>query len=125
MSNKINLVQGNTKPQIVLVITTSNDAAPISLIGANVVLKFKEIISSSIKAIIPCYLAPGKVLSNGTISYDGDYIIAGAGGRCYLNWPEGSLDTPGEFEGEVEITFPDGSIQTVFDKLRFKVRDTF
>jgi hypothetical protein len=31
----------------------------------------------------------------------------------------------GEYEGEVEITFADGQIQTVYDVLKFKVREDF
>jgi hypothetical protein len=32
---------------------------------------------------------------------------------------------PGDYEGEIEITFPDGQIQTVYDPLKFKVREDF
>jgi hypothetical protein len=40
-------------------------------------------------------------------------------------WPAGALDTAGSFEGEIEITFADGTVQTVYDRLRFKVREEF
>jgi hypothetical protein len=33
--------------------------------------------------------------------------------------------TPGDYEGEVEITFADGQRQTVYDTLKFKVREDF
>jgi hypothetical protein len=32
---------------------------------------------------------------------------------------------PGDYEGEIEITFSDSQIQTVYDTLRFKVREDF
>jgi hypothetical protein len=32
---------------------------------------------------------------------------------------------PGDYEGEIEMTFSDGQIQTVYDTLRFKVREDF
>jgi hypothetical protein len=33
--------------------------------------------------------------------------------------------TPGDYEGEIEITFTDGQIQTVYDVLKFRVREDF
>ena len=31
----------------------------------------------------------------------------------------------GDYEGEIQITFADGQIQTVYDLLKFKVREDF
>jgi hypothetical protein len=31
----------------------------------------------------------------------------------------------GDYEGEIQITFSDGQIQTVYDLLKFKVRSDF
>jgi hypothetical protein len=37
-----------------------------------------------------------------------------------------SLDgAPGDYEGEIEITFADSTIQTVYDLLKFKLRQDF
>jgi hypothetical protein len=32
---------------------------------------------------------------------------------------------PGDYEGEIEITFSDSQIQTVYDLLKFKIRQDF
>ena len=32
---------------------------------------------------------------------------------------------PGDYEGEIEINFSDGTIQTVYDPLKFKLREEF
>jgi hypothetical protein len=32
---------------------------------------------------------------------------------------------PGDYEGEIEITFVDTTVQTVYDLLKFKVREDF
>jgi hypothetical protein len=39
--------------------------------------------------------------------------------------PEMLQGEPGDYEGEIEITFAGGQIQTVYDVLRFKVRQEF
>jgi hypothetical protein len=46
-------------------------------------------------------------------------------GVASTDFPTGSLDTAGIFEGEIEATFQDGSIQTVVDLLKLKVRAAF
>ena len=49
--------------------------------------------------------------------------LAAPGG--FMRWPTGVLDTPGTFTGEIEITYGDGGIQTVFDQMKFKVRGDY
>ena len=39
--------------------------------------------------------------------------------------PEMLAGAPGDYEGEIEITFADGQIQTVYDLLKFKIRQDF
>jgi hypothetical protein len=39
--------------------------------------------------------------------------------------PEMLEGAPGDYEGEIEIIFGDGQIQTVYDLLKFKVREDF
>jgi len=42
-----------------------------------------------------------------------------------FNFPNGALDVdPGPYEGEVEIDF-DGQIQTVYEVIKFTVREQF
>jgi hypothetical protein len=35
------------------------------------------------------------------------------------------LGEAGDYEGEIQITFSDGTIQTVYDLLKFKLREDF
>jgi hypothetical protein len=35
------------------------------------------------------------------------------------------LGEAGDYEGEIQITFVDGTIQTVYDLLKFKLREDF
>ena len=41
-------------------------------------------------------------------------------------WPAGSLDIEaGIYEGELQLTDGNSKVQTVYDKLKFKVREQF
>jgi hypothetical protein len=46
-------------------------------------------------------------------------------GKVFMSWPEGVLDTAGTFTGEIEVEYSNGSIQTVFDQMKFKVREDY
>jgi hypothetical protein len=60
-----------------------------------------------------------------------DTLICGrhapyADGRCFMQWNPTTLDVAaGTYEGEIELENGGGQKQTVFDKLKFKVRDDF
>ena len=53
-------------------------------------------------------------------------ITSASGGTCYMIWPAGSLDVEaGIYEGELQLTDGNSRVQTVYDKLKFKVREQF
>lgn len=107
MSDKILLVQGDTRPALVCTLTDDTTGNPINISGASVVLRFREVGSTTAKANI-----------NGTVT-------DGANGVVEFQWTNTALDTAGNFEGEIEITFGSGAVQTVYEKLKFKVREQF
>lgn len=122
MNEKIKLVKGDTGPTLYLSLTNEQTGAVIDLTGASLVFRFGPAGDSTIKETLAMGLATGIVLEDGSVSTAPPYNVAGAGGRCFIQWSPTALDTEGEFEGEVEITFPDGTIQTVYDIFRLKVR---
>ena len=120
----INLVQGDTNPVLNFTLRDSKTAvagktldeddsstwAVIDITGYSIELKFKAANSST-------------VLFTESLG-----IITAADGTCSMIWPADSLDVPaGIYEGELQIT--DNStpkrVQTVYDKLKFKVREQF
>ena len=110
MAEKIKLVQGDTKPSLVTTLTDSVTGTTINVTGATVRLKFKESGATVVRSTIL-----------GTVTN-------GAGGVVVFDWgddPNALNGEPGEYEGEIEITFDDGSIQTVYDVLKFKLRQDF
>lgn len=107
MSSTIKLVRGDNRPYIRLSLKDV-DGNAINLTGAAVSIYFRQAGSES-------------VLSTITASITGD----AANGQVVFNFPGSTLDVePGLYEGEVEIDFG-GEIQTVYEILKFNVRDQF
>jgi len=120
-SQTIKLVTGDTLPELKFTLRDSNTAAvgqtlnpdnpdtwlPINVSGGTVRLRLREVGSNTIKTTLTCL------------------IVDGAAGKVATDFPTGTLDTAGTFEGEIEITFSSGGIQTVYDLIRLKVRSDF
>ena len=120
-SETIKLVTGDTEPLLTITLRDANTAAPgqtldendsntwapIDLTGATVRLRMRAIGSSTVKSVLT--MAISNAL-NGVVT---------------TNFPTGTLDTVGTFEGEIEITYPTGGIQTLQDLIKFKIRKDF
>lgn len=120
-SDTLNLVTGDTLPELTFTLKDSNTAvtgrtldandestwAAVDLTGASVKLRIRELGSTTIKSTLACTVTEP---TNGKVATD---------------FPEGTLDTAGIFEGELEVTFSGGGIQTVNDLIKFKVRSDF
>jgi hypothetical protein len=120
-SQTLNLVTGDTLPELTFTLKDSQAAAPNSILdledsstwdpidvtGASVKLRIRQLGSTTIKSTLICT------------------VTDGSGGKVATNFPTGTLDTVGTFEGELEVTFPSGGIQTVHDLIKLKVRGDF
>lgn len=120
-SETIKLVTGDTEPMLTITLRDANTAAPgqtldendsntwapIDLTGATVRLRMRAIGSTTVKSVLT--MAISNAL-NGVVT---------------TNFPTGTLDTAGTFEGEIEITYPTGGIQTLQDLIKFKIRKDF
>ena len=126
MSDKIKLVRNDTGPQIKINVIDENTGLPVNIAGAAVIMRFRKLAESTILAVVNGILVTGRELDDGSYDYAAPYDVQGAGGRAVFIWGGNDLDVePGEYEGEVEITFSDGTVQTIYDTLRFKVRQDF
>jgi hypothetical protein len=110
MTDKIKLVQGDTRPAIVCTVTDETTGDPINITGATVVMKFRSVGRTTLQATIA-----GSVTSGST----GQVVFYPASSPAMLT------GDAGDYEGEIEITFSDGQVQTVYDLLKFKVREDF
>lgn len=126
MADKIRLVQGDTKPAIIISLTDEETGAPVAVSGATVKLYLRAVGEDTILLTKTAFLLPGVVTASGSIDATAPYDTLGAGGRLQFVWSAGDLDIEeGAYEGEIEITFSDGSIQTVYDTLKFSLREDF
>lgn len=110
MAEKIKLVQGDTRPVLLCTITDENTGVVIPLTGAAVSLKFRQAGAATLTATVVGSVIDGP---NGQVVF----YPASA--------PEMLQGEPGDYEGEIEITFSDSTVQTVYDVLKFKVREDF
>jgi hypothetical protein len=110
MTDKIKLVKDDTRPALVCTITDDTTGAVIVLTGASALLQFRAVGSSTLQATVPGTVTDGP---NGVVVF----YPASA--------PEMLQGDAGDYEGEIQITFADGQVQTVYDLLKFKVRADF
>lgn len=124
MTTRIKLVQGDTLPNIVLAMVDRDTWAPVdvSAVDVTVLMKFRSGRSDDILTTKTATKLTGQLLSDGNI--DESVTTPGAGGRVQFSWDIGDLDVdPGLYEGEVSINYDDGTVQTVYDRLHFHVRE--
>jgi hypothetical protein len=110
VAEKIKLVQGDTKPALVCNITDDATGVALNITGATVLLKFRAVGSTTLTATVT-----GSIING----------LAGQVAFFPASAPEMLLGAAGDYEGEIQITFADGTIQTVYDLLKFKVREDF
>lgn len=128
MADKIKLVQDDTRPFLALSLTDTVSGAPIDFSndGTTVVVQFRPAGETQIKDVCSCQKLPGVVDEDGvTVLFPPQYAAPGSGGRLLMSWNPTTLDTAGEFEGDVYATFYDGTIQTSYSLLKFTVREKF
>lgn len=109
MSSTIKLVQGDNRPYIKLTLTNADGTAlDVSNSLTTVNVKMRAVGSTTLLSTLSCSKPNG-----------------GADGVVQFNFPNSTLSIPaGSYEGEIEISF-NGEIQTIYDKLRFSVREQF
>ena len=105
------LVQGDTRPQIQVTISRSNSTEVVDLRTASTVLRFRKEDTTTVLTTLTA------------ITADPDSL---AEGICVFQFGDGDLDIdPGDYEGEVEVTYADGAKETVFEVIKFIVREDF
>lgn len=108
MTEKIKLVQGDTRPFIRVALKDA-DGVVIGVQTATVRLKFRAAGSTATLFTVTATKPNG-----------------GADGVVVFGFPAGALNVDaGQYEGEIEITFDTNDVQTVYDLLKFTVRAQF
>lgn len=126
MSTYIKLVQGDTKPDIIVALNDRMDGSYINVSDANasVVMKFRKRGTTAVLQEMEGTKLTGGLQADGTI--DTTITTPGAGGRVSFTWQPGALDVdPGYYEGEITVTYANGSVQTLHDIVKFSLRADF
>jgi len=109
MGTSIKLVRNDNRPEIVLTITDEGTGLPMNLAGATEVVKFRKAGTTATLATLAC-----------------THVTDGTDGKTRFKFNGAALDVDaGLYEGEIEITHSDGDVQTVFELLKFKLREEF
>jgi len=110
MADVIRLVKGDELPNIILTLTDDVANAPFDVSPSSTIVrvKFKVVGGATTLSTITC-----------------TNLTDGTDGKVQFNFANGVLDVdPGEYQGEIHIE-QNGNFQTVYDVLRFRVRENF
>lgn len=117
----VKMVTGDTLPEVTVNLKDSNTAAsgqtldennsdtwaPIVLTGATVRMRIRTVGSTT-------------VLKTLTMT-----ITDATNGKAATTFPADTFAESGVYEGEVEVTFSGGGVQTLYDLIKFNVRSDF
>lgn len=108
MAQSFKYVQGDTGPQLKLTLTEEDSGSAVDLTGATVTLHFRAAGEDNVLFSRQFFINPD------------------VAGEAILQWEEGDLDVePGAYEGEVEVVRASGLRETLYDKLKFRIREDF
>ncbi len=105
------LVKDDNAPQVKATITREDDGAIVDLTGATVRLKFRK---------------KGTTTTLFTLTGVNDPNTNYAKGIVLFNFGATDLDlASGFYEGEIEITYSAGTVETIYELLNFQLRADF
>tara|TARA_B100000929_G_C15371003_1_gene374366 strand:+ start:327 stop:668 length:342 start_codon:yes stop_codon:yes gene_type:complete len=103
-------VQGDTGPQLRLTFTDEDTGTATDLTGATVKMHFRTAGETTVLYSKTLYVNPGTPTL----------------GIAIVNWATGELDyDAGTYQGEIEVTKASGQIETIYDTIKFKIREDF
>jgi hypothetical protein len=110
-STLILLVKDDNGSQLECLITREDTDAAVDLTGATALLKFRKKRTTTILF----------TLTNITVA-----PVDLPGGQALFQFSAANLDLPaGLYEGEVQVTFSNSNVETIYELIEFQVRDDF
>ena len=104
-TEEIRLVQNDRHPDVYYTLTDRESGDAIDVTNVTVRLHVRQKDSDTLKVTITATKPNG-----------------GGDGYVKFSWPAGALDTPGLFEGEIELEYLDTTKHTVFEKEQYRIR---
>lgn len=107
----IYLVQGDTGPQVFITVTREDTGTAVDVSGGSAKLKVRKKGTDTVSFTL-------------TASDIGSNL---EGGKLYFSLDGGQLATiaAGNYEGEVELTLADATVETVFERVEIVIREDF
>tara|TARA_B100000768_G_C11227437_1_gene353460 strand:+ start:251 stop:586 length:336 start_codon:yes stop_codon:yes gene_type:complete len=110
MATSFNYVQGDTGPQVRLLLTNDDTNTPTDLTGATATLHFRAAGATTVLFSRLFYIDPADATA----------------GEAILQWQTEDLNqVAGVYEGEVEVVKASGLRETLYETLRFRIREDF
>jgi len=110
MATTFKYVQGDTGPQIKVTLTEEDSGDAVDLTGATVTLHFRAAGEDEVLFSREFFVNPDTAEN----------------GVAVLQWETNDLNQEaGAYEGEIEVVRNSGIRETLFDKLKFKIREDF
>jgi hypothetical protein len=109
--SKIYLVQGDSGPQMKATLTRDDTGSVIDITGATVTLKVRPVGSETVSFTTNSITSASSDLQNGIA------IFAFSSSNLSVS--------AGNYEGEIEVTFASGDIETVYETIQIVVREDF
>lgn len=108
MADVIKLVQGDSRPALAVTLTDENTGAIIDITGSTPRMYFR---ATGLTTILATLVGS---------------VVSGPAGTCAFAWGAAlATVAEGDYEGEIEVTFADTTVQTTYRKLKFRVREDF
>lgn len=110
MASTFKYVQGDTGPQIKVALTEEDSGDPVDLTGGTATLHFRAAGEATVLFSRALYINPDTAQN----------------GEAILQWETDDLNQEaGAYEGEIEVVRSNGLRETLYDKLKFKIREDF
>ena len=110
MATSFKYVQGDTGPQIRVTLTEEDTGNAVDLTGGTVTLHFRAAGEAQVLFSRQFFINPQTAQN----------------GEAVLQWEPTDLNQEaGAYEGEIEVFRASGLRETLFDKLKFKIREDF
>lgn len=110
MAETFRYVKGDNGPQLKVVLTNEDDNTAVNLTGGSVTLHFRAAGETAVLFSRAFFISSGNAPN----------------GIAILQWQDNDLDVgAGVYEGEIEVVRASGLRETLFETLKFRVRDEF
>jgi hypothetical protein len=105
----VQMVRGDTRPYLDFVVR-KEDGTVADLTGSTQVFRIRRLHETTVRIARSCVIQDAP---NGRTRFMWQAT----------DWDSGKLDAPGVYEGELEITWADGTVSTVVDLIKIIVRE--